>query len=171
MGKHQQAPKVEEPVPPCDPGAHVDDLIFPEVPKGEMSVPERIKKMEEAGADPFEIKAAKHNYKNKHITKGNQISRPRTPGEAAEGKSGEHQHIRAKCRICGFEREIDMAVSKFETIECKNQQGPFGGTDQIRNNEKFASLKPRKVTYKIPADQVDDRRTDRLRGFATVVGV
>ncbi len=174
MGKNKQKKEKsnEEKPEDCGPGNHVERIVFPDCPKNEQKPENRIKKMEEAGNhDPFEIAAAKHNVKSGEITNGRQISRNRTESEKAKGEKGDNQHVKARCIICEREREVDQAHDRNSSVEAKNQEGSFAGTDQYRNNVQMATVGGKKVTYKIPESQLRERRVDTLRDNFRVIGV
>ena len=160
-----------EDVEPCGAGNHVERIRYPDVPMSEQSPANRIKKMEEAGADPFEIAAAKHDVESGDITNGRQLSRDATDEEKAAGKKGDDQHVKFECMICGQTREVDQAPDKNSTVEAKDQEGSFAGTDQYRNNVNVATMGGRKVAYKIPESQLRERRVDTLRDTFEVIGV
>jgi hypothetical protein len=154
---------------PCPEGEHAERIYFPEVPPGEESPAKRLAKLKEAGNDPFEAAAVEHNIRAGHITHGRQISRGATKAEKKAGKKGDFQNIKAVCVKCGKFRELDHAANKYDVTECKNQEEPFGGTDQFKNNRTLAE-RGKRVSYKVPASQKRDKRMDTLRhaGFEVI---
>lgn len=159
----------QEPEDPCPAGEHVERIYFPDVPPDEERLTSRLNKMKEAGNDPFEIAAVEHNIKAGHITNGRQISRAATREERNAGLKGNHQHVKAVCVKCGQFREIDHASSKNRVTECKNQEAPFGGTEQFRNNRTLVE-RGKDISYKVPASQRGDKRLETLRaaGFKLI---
>jgi hypothetical protein len=159
-------PMVEE---PCSPGEHVERLYFPEVDPAEANPLKRVKKMKEAGADPFEVAAVEHNINSGHITHGRQISRGATPAELDAGSPGNHQHVKAVCIKCGQFREIDHASGNKSSVECKNQTKQYGQTDQFKNN-KVLLERGYHVSYKVPASKQGDKKINTLEdaGFDVV---
>ena len=154
---------------PCPPGEHAERIYFPEVDPAEANPLKRIEKMKEAANEAFEVAAAEHNVRMGHITHGRQISRGVTPDEELMGAKGDHQHIKAVCIKCGQLRELDHAADKRMITECKNQEQPYGGTTQFRNNQALVERGYR-VSYKVPEFQRGDRRLESLSdaGFEVV---
>lgn len=138
----------------CGPGNHVEKVYFPDVPKDEVSVPNRIAKLREMAQDNqqrYEAVAAAHNHAAGTLDHGKQISREITPEERAAGHHPDSQKVLAVCKVCGYRREIDHAEKDGKkTVEAKYSGGAISAGSQRKNNATFAAKPGHGVTYKAP---------------------
>jgi len=172
----------DRPADPCEPGEHNERIYYPEVPDAERNPQKRLDKMQEitdAEKNPakkaemqFEVDAARHNVeKSKTITDGNQISRPATQKELADGKRGDDQFVKAVCQICGRWREVDHAPNRNHAVEAKSgDYGNWSGSDQMKDNAKFTHGGGKNCSYKVPADSLSEDQIVMMksRGFSVI---